>query len=89
VKRLCQVFRSPRKEQTYLYVDQARGLEDVPETLLAQFGEPEQVMTLMLSAQRKLARADAAEVLAQIEQQGFYLQLPPGPQALQQQEGGA
>ena len=74
---LCEVFRSPRKAEMYLYVERAAGLDKVPEPLLAEFGAPESVMTLMLSAERKLARADVAEVLASIEAQGYYLQLPP------------
>lgn len=61
----------------YLYVDKARGLLDVPEALLVQFGEPAPVMLVLLTPQYKLARADAAVVLASIEAQGFYLQMPP------------
>ncbi len=74
---LCQVYRSSRKQEMYLYVDKARGLLDVPDTLLAQFGDPAPVMLLHLTPQRKLARADAALVLASIQTQGFYLQMPP------------
>ena len=74
---LCEIFRSPRKAEMYLFVERAAGLDRVPEPLLAEFGEPEPVMTLVLSADRKLARADVVEVLASIEAQGFYLQLPP------------
>ena len=77
MKRLCEIFRSSRKPEMYLYVDRARGLEDVPEVLMQQFGEPVSVMVLLLGPDRKLARANAAEVLAKIEQQGFYLQMPP------------
>ncbi|MBN7798363.1 YcgL domain-containing protein [Parahaliea mediterranea] len=77
MKRLCQVFKSPKREEMYLYVDKARGLADVPEALLQQFGEPRAVMVLMLDPARKLARASAAEVLEKIEAQGFYLQMPP------------
>ena len=75
--RLVQVFRGSRKAESYLYVDKDKGLADVPEVLLAQFGEAQAVMTILLDAQRKLARADAAQVLAKIEAQGYYLQLPP------------
>ena len=75
---LTQIFRSPRREGMYLYVDKAVGLRDIPDPLLARFGEPEAVMTLLLSPDRKLARADAAEVLAAIAERGFYLQMPPG-----------
>lgn len=74
---LCQILKSPRKAEMYLYVDKARGIEDVPDTLLATFGEPEAVMLLPLTPQKKLARADVNEVLAAIEAQGFYLQMPP------------
>ena len=87
MKRLCQIYKSPRREEMYLYVDKARGLDDVPEALLRQFGEPEPVMTLLLTPERKLARADTEEVLAQIEQQGFYLQMPPTADELLRRDG--
>ena len=28
---LCQVFRSSRQQEMYLYVDKSRGLQDVPD----------------------------------------------------------
>ena len=87
MKLLCQVFRSSRKQEMYLYVDKARGLVDVPEVLMAQFGEPEPVMTLVLDSQRKLARADTADVLADIAAQGFYLQMPPTTAELLRRDG--
>ncbi|TGD73571.1 YcgL domain-containing protein [Mangrovimicrobium sediminis] len=86
MKRLVEIFRSSRKDEMYLYVDRARGLADVPEPLLQQFGEPTSVMSLMLEPARKLARADAAEVLAKIEAQGFYLQMPPTAEELLRRE---
>ena len=89
MKRICQVYRSPRKEEMYLYVDKANGLQDVPEALLGQFGEPEEVMTIVLAPERKLARADVGEVLEKIEQQGFYLQMPPTAAELLRRDGNA
>jgi uncharacterized protein YcgL (UPF0745 family) len=77
MKRLCEVFRSPKREGMYLYVDKQQGMTEVPDALLQTFGEPESVMTLLLSAERKLARAEASAVLEAIEQHGFYLQMPP------------
>ncbi|MDJ0878985.1 MAG: YcgL domain-containing protein [Halieaceae bacterium] len=79
---LCQVYRSPRKEQMYLYVSKAEGLARVPEALLGRFGEPEPIMLLNLDGTRKLARADADQVVAQIEEKGFYLQMPPTEEEL-------
>ena len=87
MKCLCEIFRSSRKEEMYLYVDKARGYEDVPEVLMKQFGEPESVMTIVLTPERKLARADVGEVLAAIEQQGFYLQMPPTAAELLRRDG--
>jgi uncharacterized protein len=84
---LCQVFRSSRKQEMYLYVDKTRGVQDVPEPLLTQFGEPVPVMLLHLTPQYKLARADAALVLASIAAQGFYLQMPPTAAELMARDG--
>ncbi|GAA3901708.1 YcgL domain-containing protein [Halomonas cibimaris] len=74
---VCEVFKSSRKEETYLYVDKRQGLADVPEALLEHFGKPVPALTLLLSADKPLARANAAEVLAAIAEQGYYFQMPP------------
>jgi uncharacterized protein YcgL (UPF0745 family) len=75
----CQVYRSPRRQEAYLYVEKSEGLERVPAALLQQFGEPESIMLVHLDGKRRLARADAEEVLQKIQEQGYYLQMPPGP----------
>jgi uncharacterized protein YcgL (UPF0745 family) len=75
--RLVKIFKGERKPGAYLYVDFAELLSRVPEALLVQFGETSEVLSLKLSPDRKLARANASEVLTQIEAVGFYLQLPP------------
>lgn len=76
-KRLCEIFKSPRRDEMYLYVDRVQGLADVPEALLERFGTPVSVAVLMLSDDKSLARARASDVLAAIASQGFYLQMPP------------
>lgn len=75
---LCEIFRSPRKEEMYLYVDKRQGLEAVPDALLERFGKPQAVMTLLLDPDKPLARARSADVIAAIREKGFYLQMPPG-----------
>ena len=75
--RLVKVFKGARKPDAYLFVDFVEELSRVPEALLTQLGDISEVMSLKLTAQRELARADAAEVLQQIAVSGFYLQLPP------------
>jgi uncharacterized protein YcgL (UPF0745 family) len=76
---ICQVYKSPRRAETYLYVEHQRGVADVPEALLESFGEPQAVMLLHLTPERRLARAKATDILSSIETQGYYLQLPPSP----------
>lgn len=80
-RRHVRVYRSTRKQEMYLYVDAGEGLERVPAALLARFGKPVEAMSLLLSADRTLARADAVRVLADIEAQGYYLQMPPAAEA--------
>jgi uncharacterized protein YcgL (UPF0745 family) len=61
----------------YLYVDIAEALTRVPQSLLDKFGKPVEVLSLELTAGKKLARADAETVLDEIESAGYYLQMPP------------
>jgi uncharacterized protein YcgL (UPF0745 family) len=70
----------------YLYVDKTEGLARVPASLLQRFGEPEAIMLVHLDGKRRLARADADEVVARIGEQGYYLQMPPGPAELRRPE---
>ena len=86
---LCEVFRSPRRAGTYLFVDRQEGMQRVPQALLDGFGTPQSVLTLKLHPQRKLAQAEAATVLAAIRDRGYYLQLPPSAATPGDAEGGA
>ena len=87
MRLFCQIFASSRKPEMYLYVEKSRGLEDVPAPLLAQFGEPRECMTMLLGPDKKLARANTAEVLSQIEENGYYLQMPPTYAQLIERDG--
>ncbi|NIC07587.1 YcgL domain-containing protein [Halomonas sp. DX6] len=76
-KLLCEIFKSSRKEEMYLYVDKRQGLAEVPEALLERFGKPVSTMTVILTPEKTLARAKASDVMAAIRDKGFYLQMPP------------
>lgn len=73
----CKVYRSDRKSETYLFLSDELEFDDLPEELRKSFGQPAFVMSLDLSAERKLARVDTEKVLDSLAIQGFYLQLPP------------
>ena len=72
-----KVFKSLKKLDTYLYVDKLQNFEELPSGLRDSFGQYELVLEMGLSPARKLARADANQVLSDIALKGFYLQLPP------------
>lgn len=77
---LCSIYRSSKKDEMYLYVPKAAGLKGIPEALLQIFGTPRHVSDLMLTPERKLARADIALVLEKLADPGYYLQMPPPPE---------
>ncbi|NKB97555.1 MAG: hypothetical protein GKR90_03505 [Pseudomonadales bacterium] len=71
------VFKSPRRDNTYLMLPADASLDSVPEQLQTQFGEAKPFLRFKLDQDRHLAQADPQAVLAAIQSQGFYLQLPP------------
>ncbi len=73
----CKVYRSEKKAETYLYLADSLPYEDLPPELHDRFGEATFVLSLELSADRKLARVDVEKVLESLSESGYYLQLPP------------
>jgi len=76
-KVIVNVYKSPVKEETYLYVSIQDDLKRVPEELLETFGKPELVTKVVITPEKKLARTEGEKVLAAIKEKGFFLQLPP------------
>lgn len=74
---ICSIYKSSKKDEMYLYVRKAEGFARVPEALLTMFGTPKLFGTLLLTPEKKLARADVNLVLADLAEKGFYLQMPP------------
>jgi uncharacterized protein YcgL (UPF0745 family) len=77
MKRICSILRCSKKEGMYLYVDKTTGIDSIPDKLRRQLGDVELAMTLLISENKKLARANAKDVLQAISDNGFYLQMPP------------
>lgn len=77
MKRICSIYRSPRKSGMYLYVERSEALARVPEALLAAFGPPQLAFDMVLTPERKLAREDITKVLENLEKQGYHVQMPP------------
>jgi uncharacterized protein YcgL (UPF0745 family) len=75
--RLCAVYKSPKKAQTYLYVTKKDDLSRVPAALLETFGVPIFSMMLPLKKERKLAQVDSELLWLALQEKGYYLQLSP------------
>lgn len=74
---LCVIYKSARKAQTYLFVKERDNFSTVPEALMKMFGTPNLVTLINLATKKKLAMADLEKVKISLDEQGFYLQLPP------------
>ncbi|MDE9436072.1 YcgL domain-containing protein [Xenorhabdus bovienii] len=79
---ICVIYRSPKRDQTFLYVEKKGDFSRIPEALLKTFGEPQYSMMISLSGRKKLANADIVKVKTMLSEQGFYLQVPPPVESL-------
>lgn len=86
---LCAIYKSTKKEQTYLFVKNRDDFSAVPEQLMLSFGTPVLVTITNLATKDKLAFADLAKVKTSLDAQGYYLQLPPPPENLLKQHKAA
>jgi uncharacterized protein YcgL (UPF0745 family) len=73
----CAIYKSSKKQDTYLYVATKEDFARVPKDLLQILGDPIHVMDLELSPARKLAREDVVEVIQHLQGRGWHLQLSP------------
>jgi len=72
----CFVYKSIKKADSYIYLNEKDNFEKLPEQLLMLFGKPEFTLEFDLTVDRKLALADAQQVLQSLDDQGYYLQMP-------------
>lgn len=72
----CFVYKSCRRAETYLYVPKKGEFSSVPKALMKLFGAPEFALEFNLTPERKLAVANAEDVIDNLSSQGFYLQMP-------------
>ena len=82
---ICAVYKSLKKEATYLYVERRDDFSRVPSPLLDIFGRPQFVMLLPLKVDKQLAFVDAEQLRQALQAQGYLLQLPPPEENLLKQ----
>ncbi|MCP4987016.1 MAG: YcgL domain-containing protein [Colwellia sp.] len=74
---LCAIYKSPKKAQTYLFIKNRDDFSPIPDALMKTFGTPTLVTIINLATKEKLGMADLEKVKTNLNEQGFYLQLPP------------
>jgi uncharacterized protein YcgL (UPF0745 family) len=79
---LCAIYKSAKKAQMYLFIKTRDDFSSVPEPLMIKFGTPTLVTLTNLATKKKLAFADLEKVKTNLNEQGYYLQLPPPPEDL-------
>lgn len=79
---LCAIYKGRRKPDTYLFVPVKDDFGAVLAAVLQSLGRLEHVMDLVLTPQRRLARAEAVAVMRHLLHQGCYIQLPPQDEEL-------
>ncbi|MFI8481251.1 YcgL domain-containing protein [Pseudomonas sp. NPDC078700] len=77
MKRICNIYKSSKRNEMYLYVLKSDELKRVPESLLLAFGTPTLAFSMILTPERALAREDIHQVLENLDNQGYHLQMPP------------
>ncbi len=73
----CFIYKSNKKNELYLYLNKQDDFSSIPEAILKSIGQPEYVMQLEITPERKLARENATDILKGIEENGFFIQMPP------------
>lgn len=85
----CEIYKSSKKDEMYLYVARPEQyssedaeaefnpLEQMPEALRQAFGRATFVMKLELHQDRKLSRVNVLHVMDAIQNNGFFIQMPP------------
>ena len=58
-REFVSVFRSSKKNDTYLFVRRGQNWEDLPESLRGIFGQPVHSMDLVLTPDRKLEEQES------------------------------
>ena len=85
MKILCDIYKSSKQEEMYLYVKKQEGLNRVPQLLLDRFGKPVHVVTMIVGPEKQFARVTTSKLLEELDRSGFYLQLPPQKETYMQE----
>ena len=72
----CYIYRCSAKQDMYLYLVEKDNFDCVPDELKKSLGRTDFAMQIELDENRKLAKENPAEVLTNLKERGFHLQMP-------------
>ena len=75
-KIIVDIYRCKKFSGAYIYVKKGFDVNQLPELLREKAGRLELAMSLLITADKKLARAEPKKIMESINTQDFYLQMP-------------
>lgn len=72
----CYIYRCSAKPDMYIYLAEKDQFDAIPDQLYSKLGRIDFAMELELDKDKKLAKEDAAQVIDNLQDQGFHLQIP-------------
>lgn len=76
------IYKSSKKDELFLFLAEEDNFECVPEEVMKAFGAPKKAMELEVKPGMKMARSKPEDVIANLKERGFHLQMPPAPHEL-------
>ena len=72
----CYIYRSLKKKGLYVYLPEKDKFSVIPENIQKSIGDLEFSFELELHRDRKMARENPVDVINNIKNNGFHLQMP-------------
>ena len=72
----CYVYRCSSKDDMYIYLAEKDDFNCIPDELKKNLGNTELRMELKLNKNKQLAKENAAQVMENLTDKGFHLQMP-------------
>lgn len=76
-KTTCYIYHSKKQLEMYLFLAKEDDFECVPEEVRKGLGQLEKAMELEITPASKLARSKPEEVIRNLKDRGFHIQMPP------------
>src|SRR5690606_41574734 len=80
LENLAYVSKRLGRAVTYVSLEARDAFVRLPPAVLESLGRLEPLLEVDLHPGRRLARADASQVMDALARKGFYLQVPPRPE---------